>query len=202
MDYDNTLVSWKLPLKKQIEVKINNSEPMTSQHNDVPLISIPSTISTSHGPLQITHLSHFDLIPTQHFHTNNQHHNLHPQHNIEQLINNSKIELHHQLNNDKIEIHHHTLHEQQHVQHSQQHQQQQQMHQPQQQQQQQHQPKQKRFEKTKDRTNKKNFKIRKIPVVDMAYHSKQFGLKVPPKKVNSWNNLNYLNDFKVCSNIF
>lgn len=171
MDYDNTLVAWKLPLKK-VEVKIDNIEPMSSQHNNVPLISIPNTISTSHGHLQITHLSHFDLVPAQHLDANNPQHNLQPQHNI-QLINDHKIEIHHQYSHEQQQQHSH--------QHSLQHQQQ--VQQPQQIQQ--HQLKQKRFEKSKDRINKKNFKMRKIPVVDMAYHSKQFGLKVPPKKVNS-----------------
>lgn len=152
MDYDSAMITWKLPLKKSFEVK---TMEIQEQHNGMPpIISIPSLIP-SQDSLQVMHLGQFELMPSQHIHSNISQHGM--QSTIQHLDSN-KIE------NNKIQICQNmqilpSLTQQK------------------------EQSKPRQIEKLKDKFTKRKVKMRTLPIGNMAYHSKQFGFKVPPKKV-------------------
>lgn len=159
IDYNNTLLTWKLPPKKSIDLKTDNSVNIlvaTSQHNHV---EIQQNNLHSQDSLMSKQYTHYTTL---------QDHNLsnHPGMIISHIPNhvNGNIQLQQFKPNENIHLQQVIPLPTQNVIHVQT-----------------DPPPLKRIPKEKNTVIKK--RVKKIPVDGIAYHSKQLGLKVPPKKV-------------------
>lgn len=164
IDYNNTLLTWKLPPKKSIDFKSDNSVNIlvaTSQHNHVEMQQNNLHTQDSILSKQYTHYATI------------QDHNLSNQTGmiISHIPNhvNGNIQLQQFKPNENIHLQQVIPRPTQNIIHFQ-------TEPP---------PLKSNIPKEKNTVIKK--KVKKIPVDGITYHSKQLGLRVPPKKVISMN---------------
>lgn len=161
MDYNGTLLTWKLPPKKCIDLKNDNTVDIlvaNTQHN---VETHQSNLHVQDSIMSAKHFTHYTTI--QEHHISNQ-----PGMIISHIPNhlNGNIQIQQLKPNENIHIQSVIPIPTQNVIHIQNDQQ---------------------IVKTdppKEKYTVIKKKSKKIPVDGIAYHSKQLGLKVPPKKVN------------------